>query len=88
MKLPSDSLIAREKLADYLLRPRDDHDKAGFLAVAGYTPAHVEALEADLRTRILPLEAEAAGSTAYGDKFLIRGPLPGPNGRTLNIISV
>ena len=66
MKLPADSIIAREKLAGYLLRPRDDHDKAAFLALAGYGAAHAEKLEADLRTQILPLEATAAGATAYG----------------------
>lgn len=88
MKLPSDSLIAREKLSAYLLRPRDDHDKAGFLALAGYSTAAPGRLEADLRMQILPLEASPAGSTVYGDKFVIRGSLRGPNGRTLRILSV
>ncbi len=32
MKLPPDSIVAREKLTHYLLRPRDDHDKSGFLS--------------------------------------------------------
>ncbi len=88
MKLPADSLIAREKLADYLLRSREDHDKAGFLALAGYKAADVEKLESDLRTQILPLEATAAGATPYGEKFVILGPLRGPNGRVLNVFSV
>ena len=70
MKLPADSIIAREKLAGYLLRPRDDHDKAAFLALAGYGAAHAEKLEADLRTQILPLEATAAGATAFLRRWL------------------
>jgi hypothetical protein len=47
MKLPADAVIATEKLRDYLLRSREDHDKAGFLAVAGYEAAFHERLEAD-----------------------------------------
>jgi hypothetical protein len=88
MKLSPDTVIAREKLADYLLRPREDHDKAGFLALAGYGTDDAEKLEADLRAQILPLEAAAAGTTVYGEKFVIRGLLCGPNGRTLRILSI
>jgi hypothetical protein len=88
MKLPADSTIAREKLTDYLLRPRDDHDKSGFLAVAGYTALHADRLESDLRAQLLPLDVSPAGQTAYGEKFVVRGPLTGPNGRTLRVLSV
>lgn len=88
MRLPADAAIAPEKLSGYLLRRREDHDKAGFLALAGYTAAHISQLEADLRTQILPCSAEPAGATPYGDKFVIRGSLRGPNGRTLRVLSV
>ena len=37
MKLPSDALIAMEKLTSYLLRMRVEDDKSRFLAGAGYT---------------------------------------------------
>ena len=37
MKLPEDTAIARTKLHEYLLRHRDEDDKSGFLALAGYT---------------------------------------------------
>jgi len=63
MKLPVDTIIARAKLTDYLLRPRDDHDKSGFLAVAGYTGLDADHLEADMRVQLLPLEAAPAGVT-------------------------
>lgn len=51
MKLPPDTVIAREKLEDYLLRPREDHDKAGFLALAGYVRDSADRLETDLRPK-------------------------------------
>ncbi len=88
MKLPAGTIIAREKLTDYLLRPREDHDKSGFLAVAGYTATDADRLEADLRLQLLPLDAVSIGQTVYGEKFIIRGPLTGPNGRTLKVLSV
>ena len=87
-KLPDKTVIAREKLTNFLLRPRDDHDKSGFLAVAGYGAADTDRLESDLRTHLLPLEAAPAGRTRYGEKFIIRGPLTGPNGRTVQVLSV
>ncbi len=88
MHLPADAIIAPEKLSGYLLRRREDHDKSGFLAVAGYTAAHAAQLDADLRTQLLPQPAESAGHTPYGDKFVVRGVLRGPNGRALRVLSV
>ena len=40
---------------------------------------------ADIREQILPLEAEPARRTPYGDLYTIRGPLRGPSGRLLHI---
>ena len=88
MKLPENTIIAREKLSGYLLRPRDDHDKSGFLAVAGYTGLDADRLEADMRVQLLPLEAAPAGVTVYGEKFIVRGSLTGPNGRALKVLSI
>jgi hypothetical protein len=58
MKLPADSIIARRKLDEYLLRHRDEDDKSRFLALAGYTPENADRLLNDLRTQLLPLDAE------------------------------
>ena len=88
MQLPRDAIIAPEKLTDYLLRTRDDHDKWGFLAVAGYLSAHAVRLESDIREQLLPMPATPAGVNPYGEKFVIRGNLTGPNGRTLRVLSV
>jgi hypothetical protein len=67
---------------------REDHDKSGFLARLGYGTEEADRLKSDLRTQLLPREAEPAGATAYGEKVLIRGALTGPNGRTLPVLSV
>ena len=88
MRLPVATRIAPEKLSAYLLRPREDHDKSGFLSLAGYTEKDAARLEADIRTQLLPKEAIAAGEDQYGWKYTIRGPLTGPNGRTLTVLSV
>ena len=42
----------------------------------------------DIRTQILPIEAELMRRTAYGDLFRIRGKLIGPNGVSLKVITV
>lgn len=87
MKLPSDSEIARIKVTHYLLKLRDEDDKSQFLALAGYTLAHADKLQDDLRG-LLGGEAEFVQTTEYGDKYRIRGTLTGPNGRPLRVASV
>lgn len=88
MKLPLDTLIAREKLADYLLRHRVEDDKSRFLAQAGYNLQNTDQLMIDLRTQLLPLEATQIEETDYGPKFVIRGSLIGPNGVSLRVVTV
>ncbi len=88
MKLPPDTIIATTKLDEYLLRHRDEDDKSGFLALAGYTLENVDRLLNDLRTQLLPLDAEFFDQTEYGAKYQIRGTLTGPNGRVLPIVSI
>ena len=88
MKLPPDTIIATTKLDEYLLRHRDEDDKSGFLALAGYTLENVDRLLNDLRTQLLPLDAEFFDQTEYGAKYQIRGTLTGPNGRVLPVVSI
>lgn len=88
MKLPADTIIAPAKLTDYLLKPRPDHDKAGFLALAGYSLENAVRLEADIRGQLLTRDALPTNSTPYGDKVIIDGALTGPNGHTLRVRSV
>ena len=83
MKLPSDTVIAPEKLTKYLLVQREFDDKSQFLRQAGYTLDNWEQLKADLRLHVLPTEAAVIEQTDYGDLFEIRAALTGPNGKTL-----
>lgn len=88
MKLPANTTIARRKVTEYLLCPRREDDKSGFLALAGYAPEHADQLLLDLREQLLPLDAELFDETEYGPKYRIRGTLTGPNGRALRVVSI
>jgi len=88
MKLPPDAIIATTKLTEYLLRWRPEDDKSEFLAQAGYTALNAERLVTDMREQLLSLEAELVEETEFGPKYLIRGTLDGPNGRSLRVVSI
>lgn len=88
MRLPSDSLIAQEKLTEYLLRWRPEDDKSAYLGQAGYTAENAVRLMADIREQLMPLEAELIENTEYGPKFSVAGALTGPNGRALHVVTI
>jgi len=88
MKLAADALITREKVTDYLLEWRPENDKSQFLALAGYAAAQPDRLVDDIRTQLLPLDAQAEEMTEYGQKYRITGTLIGPNGRTVHVETV
>jgi hypothetical protein len=88
LKLPDDSIISSEKITEYLLKWQPDNDESQFLARAGYSSDNWQRLLEDIRTQILPVEAELMRKTAYGDLFRIRGNLLGPNGIFLRVITV
>ncbi len=88
MKLPADTIIAPEKVTQYLLVPQARGDKFGYLASGGYTQANAAQLLADLRDQLLPLEATPTKSNDYGQYHETRGPLTGPNGRTLAVRAI
>jgi len=88
LKLPADTIIAPNKLTQYLLRLRVEDDKSQFLALAGYTLADADRLLQDIRKQLLPLDAEFHEETEYGPKYRIRGTLTGPNGRVLRIVTI
>jgi hypothetical protein len=88
MKLPAATTIARRKVSAYLLRHREEDDKSGFLALAGYTLQNGDQLLSDLRTQLLPLDAELFDQTEYGPKYQMRGTLTGPNGRVLRVLTI
>lgn len=88
MKLPDDSLIAPEKLTQYLLVLKKRNDKSKWLAQGGYTLENWLVLESDLRTQILSLEATAIENTQYGQLYEIRGKLTGPTGTSLAVVTI
>jgi hypothetical protein len=88
MKLPADTIIARRKLDEYLLRFRREDDKSGFLALAGYRLENAHVLMRDIREQLLPMDAELFERTEYGPKYRIRGELTGPNGTVLRVLSI
>ncbi len=85
MKLPANTLIAPEKLTQYLLAPRKHKDKSKWLAQVGYTLKNWSLLEENLRMQILTLEAIPTENTKYGQMYEISGKLTGPNGKTLAV---
>ena len=88
MKLPENTLIAHEKLTQYLLVLKKRNDKSQWLAQAGYTIENWQLLENDLRAQLLPLDAIPTESTKYGQMYEIRGRLTGPNGKSLSVRTV
>jgi hypothetical protein len=88
MKLPIDSIIAPEKLYNYLLVWRARNDKSHWLARAGYAREHWHILEDDLRSQLLSLEATFIEKNEYGKTYEIRGVLTGPNGHKLSVCSI
>jgi len=88
VKLPKDAVISQDKLLRYLLLPREENDKARFLALAGYTLANWEVLEHDLRQLIAKREVSGVEESPFGIKYEVRGKLTGPNGNTLHVVTV
>lgn len=88
MKLPADAFIAENKLTRYLLVPRDYDDKSNFLALAGFSLADWPRLESDLRQQILVEEAIFEEVDEYGERYRIAGTLVGPNGISLQVVTI
>ena len=88
MKLPENTLIAREKLTHYLLALRKRNDKSQWLVQAGYTLENWQVLETDLRNQVLSIDATLVEKTEYGQMYEISGKLIGPNGKTLSVRTI
>jgi hypothetical protein len=88
MIIPKDAIIADEKVRDYLLKPLDVDDKSGYLTLAGYTREDYWELLRDIREQLLPGEAEYQERNSFGDYYIVKGYLRGPNGRRLGVRTV
>jgi len=67
VKLPEDAIIDERKIREYLLTPRIEDDKSGFLALAGYSLQNWRDLEADLRREVEEGDPLLIRTTQYGD---------------------
>lgn len=92
MKLPcaNRAEIDPAKLTDYLLSPAHPvgRFKARVFAVAGYRRTEPAVLQNDLLELARRGEAETQPIGAFGQKFIVRGILQGPNGRLLAVVTV
>ena len=88
MKLPKCTLIAYEKLTNYLLVFKKRNDKSRWLAEAGYSAENWQILEDDLRKQILSLDAKLSETTIYGQLYEITGELIGPNGKSISVRTI
>ncbi len=88
MLLPIDSVIAEEKITEYLLVLLPKDDKSQFLQKAEYILENWQQLEADLRSQILTQPAQFLEETSYGRKYKIDATLKGLNGIELEVITI
>ena len=87
MKIPPDAIILRQKITEYLLRPREQDDKSRFLGRLGFSIDAPEVLEAAIRAHASEGEAAAGERDVYGERFVLVGKLTGPtDGRIIQSI--
>jgi Domain of unknown function (DUF6883) len=82
--------IPPAKIRDYLLNPEHPvgRAKARFFAGLGFTRGHWADLHAALLAHAALGETQALLPTAFGQKYLIRGTIEGPNGTTASVVAV
>jgi hypothetical protein len=88
VQIPENAFIAKEKLTRYLLIPRHEDDKSGFLAQAGFTLENPHDLVTALRTLLSQEVAISDRVDQYGTYYQVRGYLQGPNGVELAVITI
>jgi hypothetical protein len=92
MRLPAAERahIDLTKIRDYLLS--SEHPigrfKAAVLRAAGYSRDEPEQLQTDLLALARTGEVSLGGSTRFGQKYLVRGPLGRPAGHSVQVVSV
>lgn len=78
MKLPSNVIIAREKVTNYLLIRQSRSDKSAFLESGGFTVLNPDALIAQLAVLNEQNEAKQIGENKFGRYYEMAGILWGP----------
>ena len=82
-------IIQKEKILDYLLSPvhSKGQGKAEFFGSLGYHQLLWRTLEHDIRN-LAPDNLIEAGANEYGVKFIAKGIIVGPNGKSARILTV
>ena len=88
MKLPPDTIIAREKVVDYPLVQQSRSDKSAFLAGGGYTLANPYALLTSLYALRDQGDAAPVDENKFGRYYEIIGVLAGPHGTGLRVRTI
>jgi len=88
MKLPPDTVIAPEKVIDYLLVRQSRSDKSAFLASGGYTLANPQALLVSLGALRDHGDAVPVDENKFGRYHEIVGVLTGPLGIGLRVRTI
>jgi uncharacterized protein DUF6883 len=92
MKLPNveAAIVDRTKVYDYLLSSIHPigRFKAVFFGALGYTQGRWEDLARDLRVLAQSGDVRLGERNAYGQKYIVRGNLTGPSGRSGNVVTV
>jgi len=86
--IPSDAIIAREKLTRYLLVPKPTNDKCHYLAQAGFDQSNAPALEAAIRQGTTQNAAVIERVNEHGTYYNVRCSLTGPRGVALPVVLV
>jgi len=88
MKLPADTIIARDKVIRYLLVRQSRSDKAAFLERGGYSLANPEALITGLAAIRNGSEAQMVDNNEFGRYYEVVGVLRGPTGIDLRVKTI
>ena len=85
-----EAVIPPAKLRDYLLSTShpDGRSKALFFAVLGYSPKRWRDLEQELRRLIARNRARVHSLSTYSQKYMVRGTIRGPWGRSARIVTI
>lgn len=92
MKLPqaARAVIESRKIRGYLLSPEHPvgRFKALFFEQLGFSTKNWQELRSELRRIALQGEARATETTGYGKKYVVRGTIVSPTGRTAEVLTV
>ncbi|HNS39820.1 MAG TPA: hypothetical protein PKJ56_06185 [Promineifilum sp.] len=83
MRISDEAIIPREKLLDYLLKPRRENDKSRFLARVGFTRENPDELERAIRQLVAENDAFLDRQNEFGLFYRVEGVLRGPTGARL-----